>query len=176
MTAVDFLREVGEKKAFDIRGDVVVIGGGNVAIDVARSAGRCGEAKISMFCLESREIMPASSEEIKEAEEEDVQINPGWGPKEILTEDGRVSGVVFKRCIRVFDDQHRFAPEYDEDDTMTVSCRHLFLSVGQSILWGDLLAGSKVELGRGQGAVADPVTYQTAVSYTHLTLPTNSRV
>ena len=162
MTAVDFLREVGEKKAFDIRGDVVVIGGGNVAIDVARSAGRCGEAKISMFCLESREIMPASAEEIKEAEEEDIQINPGWGPKEILTEDGRVSGVVFKRCIRVFDDQHRFAPEYDEDDTMTVSCRHLFLSVGQSILWGDLLAGSKVELGRGQGAVADPVTYQTA--------------
>lgn len=162
MTAVDFLREVGDKRGFNIEGDVLVIGGGNVAIDVARTAGRCGDTKISLFCLETRDTMPASTEEIAEAEEESVRIHPGWGPKEILTEDGHVSGVVFKRCISVFDSEHHFAPRYDENDTMTVPCRHLFLSVGQSVLWGDLLAGSKVELGRGQGALADPITYQTA--------------
>lgn len=160
-TAVDFLREVGEKESYDILGDVVVIGGGNVAIDAARSSSRVGNSKVSMFCLESRETMPASAEEIYEAEEENVVINCGWGPKEILTEDGKVSGVVFKKCVSVTDAEGRFNPTYDENKTITVPCKHVIFSVGQSIVWGDLLQGSKVELGRGNGAVADSLTYQT---------------
>ena len=160
-TAVDFLREVGEKESYDILGDVVVIGGGNVAIDAARSSSRVGNSKVSMFCLESRETMPASAEEIYEAEEENVVINCGWGPKEILTEDGKVSGVVFKKCVSVTDAEGRFSPTYDENKTITVPCKHVIFSVGQSIVWGDLLQGSKVELGRGNGAVADSLTYQT---------------
>ena len=160
-TAVDFLREVGEKESYDILGDVVVIGGGNVAIDAARSSSRVGNSKVSMFCLESRETMPASAEEIYEAEEENVVINCGWGPKEILTEDGKVSGVVFKKCVSVTDAEGRFSPTYDENETITVPCKHVIFSVGQSIVWGDLLQGSKVELGRGNGAVADGLTYQT---------------
>ena len=160
-TAVDFLREVGEKESYDILGDVVVIGGGNVAIDAARSSSRVGNSKVSMFCLESRETMPASAEEIYEAEEENVVINCGWGPKEILTEDGKVSGVVFKKCVSVTDAEGRFSPTYDENETITVPCKHVIFSVGQSIVWGDLLQGSKVELGRGNGAVADSLTYQT---------------
>lgn len=160
-TAVDFLREVGEKESYDILGDVVVIGGGNVAIDAARSSSRVGNSKVSMFCLESRETMPASAEEIYEAEEENVVINCGWGPKEILTEDGKVSGVVFKKCVSVTDAEGRFSPTYDENKTITVPCKHVIFSVGQSIVWGDLLQGSKVELGRGNGAVADGLTYQT---------------
>ena len=160
-TAVDFLREVGEKESYDILGDVVVIGGGNVAIDAARSSSRVGNSKVSMFCLESRETMPASAEEIYEAEEENVVINCGWGPKEILTEDGKVSGVVFKKCVSVTDAEGRFNPTYDENKTITVPCKHVIFSVGQSIVWGDLLQGSKVELGRGNGAVADGLTYQT---------------
>ena len=162
MTAVEFLRTVGGNEAYQVPGRTVVVGGGNVAIDVARTSHRCGSSEVSMFCLESRETMPASEEEIGEAEEENVQINCGWGPKEILTEDGKVTGIVFKKCTSVTDETGRFNPTYDENDTLTVPCEHVFLSIGQSIEWGNLLAGSKVELGRGNGAVADPVTYQTA--------------
>ncbi len=162
VTAVDFLREAGANESYAIEGDVVVIGGGNVAIDAARVSGRVGAPKVSMFCLESRETMPASLEEITEAEEENVSINCGWGPKEVLTEDGKVTGVVFKKCVTVTDENGRFNPTYDENETMTVACKHVIFSVGQSIVWGDLLNGTKVELGRGNGAVADALTYQTA--------------
>ena len=162
MTAVDFLRAVGADENYPVHGKAVVVGGGNVAIDVARSAGRCGAESVSMFCLEPRDKMPASVEEIAEAEEENVSIHCGWGPKEILTENGKVKGIVFKRCTNVWDENGRFNPSYDENDTETVACEHVFLSIGQSILWGDLLAGSRVELGRGNGAVADKLTYQTA--------------
>ncbi len=164
-TAVDLLREVNENEKYDIKGDVVVIGGGNVAIDVARDSKRCAEekTKVSLFCLEARETMPASVEEIEEAEEEGIIINPGWGPKEVLVdENGEVSGIVLKKCVSVKDAEGRFCPQYDEEEVMTVACKHVFFSVGQSIIWGDLLAGSKVELGRGNGAVADALTYQTA--------------
>lgn len=162
MTAVDFLRKVGEDEAHQVKGRAVVVGGGNVAIDVARTCGRCGADEVAMYCLESRDSMPASQEEIAEAEDEGVAINCGWGPKKILTEGGKVTGIVLKKCISVFDAEGHFCPVYDEADTVTVPCEHVFLSIGQSILWGDLLAGSKVQLGRGSGAVADPVTYQTA--------------
>ena len=161
-TAVDFLREVGATESYAIEGDVVVIGGGNVAIDAARCSGRVGAPKVSMFCLEDREHMPASVEEIEEAEDENVIINCGWGPKEILTENGKVTGVVFKKCTSVTDAEGRFNPVYDENETMTVECKHVIFSVGQSIVWGNLLDGTKVELGRGNGAVADALTYQTA--------------
>ena len=163
-TAVDFLREVGATEKYAIEGDVVVIGGGNVAIDAARCSGRVGAPKVSMFCLEDREHMPASAEEIIEAEEENVNINCGWGPKEILVDNGKVTGVVFKKCISVTDAEGRFAPVYDENNTMTVECKHVIFSVGQSIVWGNLLDGTKVELGRGNGAIADALTYQTAES------------
>ena len=162
MTAVDFLRTVGDNQNYPIEGRTVVVGGGNVAIDVARTASRCGASEVSMFCLESREIMPASEEEITEAQEEGITLNCGWGPKEILTENGKVKGIVFKKCLSVFDENKRFAPKFDEAVTMTVPCERVFLSIGQSIVWGNLLEGSKVELGRGNGAVADKVTYQTA--------------
>lgn len=161
MTAVDFLRTVGEDESYKVPGRSVVLGGGNVAIDVARTSSRCGSAEVSMYCLESRDIMPASKEEIAEAEEEGITVNCGWGPKEILTENGKVTGIILKKCISVFDENHRFDPRYDENETITVPCEHVFMSIGQSIVWGDLLEGSKVELGRGGIALADPVTYQT---------------
>lgn len=162
MTAVELLHKVSEDESYPISGNVVVIGGGNVAIDVARTSTRCGADSVQMYCLESREIMPASAEEIEEAEEEDIQIHCGWGPKEVLTEDGKVTGIILKKCLSVFDENGRFAPVYDENDVRTVPCDHVYFSVGQSILWGNLLEGSKVELGRGNGAVADSLTYQTA--------------
>ena len=162
MTAVDFLRTVGGNSDYPVEGEVVVVGGGNVAIDVARSSVRCGANRVSRFCLESRDAMPASVEEVEEARVEGVDVNCGWGPKEILTENGKVTGIVFKKCLSVLDENGRFAPVYDENQTKTVACSHVYLSIGQAIEWGHLLDGSKVELGRGNGAVADSLTYQTA--------------
>lgn len=162
MTAVDLLRKTGMDESYPIKGRTVVVGGGNVAIDVARTSVRCGSGSVSMYCLESRDIMPASEEEIAEAAGEGVEINCGWGPKEILTEDGRVAGIVLKKCVSVFDEKGRFNPEYDEDQTRTVECEHVYVSIGQSIRWGNLLKGTKVELGRGNAAEADALTYQTA--------------
>ena len=161
-TAVDFLRKAGAKESFALEGDVVVVGGGNVAIDAARVSSRCTDAKISMFCLETREKMPASNEEIEEALEEGIELNCGWGPKEILEEDGHVRGIVFKKCTRVFDAQGRFSPEYDENDTVTVPCRHVIFSVGQAIDWGHMLDNLHVELRPNGGALANKLTYQTS--------------
>lgn len=160
--AVDFLREAGAKESFALEGDVVVVGGGNVAIDAARISSRCTDAKISMFCLETREKMPASDEEIEEALEEGIELNCGWGPKEVLEENGHVSGVVFKKCTRVFDAQGRFSPEYDENDTVTIPCRHVIFSVGQAIDWGHMLDNLHVELRPNGGALANKLTYQTS--------------
>ena len=161
-TAVDFLRKAGGSESFPLEGDVVVVGGGNVAIDAARVSSRCTDAKISMFCLETRGKMPASNEEIEEALEEGIELNCGWGPKEILEEDGHVRGVVFKKCTRVFDAQGRFSPEYDENDTVTVPCRHVIFSVGQAIDWGHMLDNLHVELRPNGGALANKLTYQTS--------------
>ncbi len=169
MSAVDFLREVGgaitedgEKSTYEVKGDVVVIGGGNVAIDVARSAVRCGAGKVSMYCLESRDIMPAADDEVADAEADGITVNCGWGPKEVLTdESGKVKGIVLKRCVKVFDDQHRFNPVYDENDTVTVDCSHVYTSIGQSIVWGDMLKGTAAKTGRGNGILVDSFTYQS---------------
>ena len=160
--AVDFLREAGAKESFALEGDVVVVGGGNVAIDAARISSRCVDAKISMFCLEQRENMPASKEEIAEALEEGIELNCGWGPKEVLEEDGKVAGVVFKKCIRVLDEQGRFSPEYDEEQTVTVPCKHVIFSVGQAIEWGNMLDNLDLKRRPNGGALANKLTYQTS--------------
>lgn len=160
--AVDFLREAGAKESFVLEGDVVVVGGGNVAIDAARISSRCVDAKISMFCLEQRENMPASKEEIAEALEEGIELNCGWGPKEVLEEDGKVAGVVFKKCIRVLDEQGRFSPEYDEEQTVTIPCKHVIFSVGQAIEWGNMLDNLDLKRRSNGGALADKLTYQTS--------------
>ena len=162
-TGVEFLRAVNiNPEGTKLSGKTVVIGGGNVAVDVARAALRCGGENVGMYCLETRDIMPAAGEEVEEAEAEGVSVSCGWGPKEIITENGKVKGIVFKKCLSVFDENGKFAPKYDESDTLSLECENILMSVGQSIIWGGLLNGSKVELGRGEGALADAVTYQTA--------------
>ncbi|HIU75477.1 MAG TPA: FAD-dependent oxidoreductase [Candidatus Pelethocola excrementipullorum] len=161
-TGVQFLHKVNNDENTKLSGRTVVVGGGNVAIDVARSAVRAGSSSVSMYCLEDRETMPAAEDEVAEAMEERITINNSWGPKEILTEDGKVTGIVFKKCTAVKDSEGRFNPQYDEEECITVECDNVLMSIGQSIIWGDLLKGSAVELGRGNGAVADSLTYQTA--------------
>ena len=163
--AVDFLHDAlgNEEKHMD--GRVLVIGGGNVAVDCARTASRYGAAHTTMVCLESRQTMPASKDEIEETLEEHIEICNGWGPKEVLkNEAGHVTGVVFKKCLRTIDPEtKRFSPEYDESQTMTLEADHVVFAIGQSIQWGGLLEGEKVEFHRGSYPVADSLTYQTAV-------------
>lgn len=160
--AVHFLRECFENKR-QIKGDVVVVGGGNVAIDCARNAHRLGASSVKMFCLETRETMPASREEIEEAESENISVNPSWGPKEVLVnEKGEVSGIVFKMCLRTIDPQTgKFSPIYDESNTVEVKADKIIFAIGQSIEWGNLLEGTAVKFWHGNYPVADKFTYQT---------------
>jgi len=162
VTGVDFLRNVNLGNETKLDGNVVVIGGGNVAIDVARVATRVGAAKVDMFCLESKKEMPALPEEIEEAEAENIAINNSWGPKRIVVENGRVVGVEFKKCVSVFDANGKFNPTYDENETKVVEANHVLLSVGQAMDFGNLIADSKVELNPNKTIKADAVTYQTA--------------
>ena len=161
-TAVDFLKEAGSKEKFDFKGNVVVVGGGNVAIDAARVSARCTGNKISMFCLEQRDQMPASKEEIKEALEEGIELNCGYGPKEIIEENGQVKAIVFRKCLSVFDEEGRFAPSYDENDTVTAECSDVIFSVGQAVDWGKMLEGLDVKLRPNGTAIASRLTYQTS--------------
>ena len=159
-TAIDFLHEAncGNVK---VSGKVVVVGGGNVAIDAARVAKRSGAASVTMLSLETEDVMPASLEERKEAREDGVVINPGWGPKEVLGED-KVTGIVFKKCTSVIDAEHKFNPQYDENELITLEADMVIFAIGQTVILNDLLKGTKVELFRGVYPVADKLTYQTA--------------
>ena len=125
MTGVELLHITTDDESYKLTGDTVVIGGGNVAIDVSRTSIRCGSHKVSQVSLETRDIMPALPEEIETAESEGINIIGGWGPKEILTEDGKVTGIVFKKCTSVKDADGRFNPQYDENETMTIECSNV---------------------------------------------------
>lgn len=161
MAGVDFLRSVNLGEEVKLKGNVIVIGGGNVSIDVARTASRVGAEKVDIFCLEKREEMPALEEEIEETLEEEITINNSWGPKRIITENNKVVGVEFKKCISVFDENNRFNPSYDENETIVLKADTILLSVGQSIEWGNLIEGSKIEINSNNTIKADPFTYQT---------------
>ena len=144
-----------------LSGRTVVIGGGNVAIDVARTALRSGSESVSMYCLESLAEMPAAADEVAEAREEGIVVWNGWGPKEILADNGKVKGIILKKCVSVFNSEGKFEPVYDEDDCITVECENVLLSIGQSICWGELLKDTAIEFNPNGTAKADPVTYQT---------------
>ena len=161
--AVDFLYHALEDENQKMEGSVVVVGGGNVAVDCVKTAKRFGAAKVSMVCLEDRASMPASKNEIAETLEENIDICNSWGPKEVkVDENGHVTAIVFKKCLRTIDENGKFNPAYDENDTMTLEADHIVFAIGQAIEWGGLLEGTKVEFWRGNYPVADPLTYQTA--------------
>ena len=159
MTAIEYLHDANTGN-ISYEGRVVVVGGGNVAIDAARVSARSGASKVTQLCLESEAEMPASAEEVREANEDGVEIKNGWGPKEVLTKNGKVTGIVFKKCLSVFNGEGRFAPSYDENDTITMECDRIIFAVGQRTVWGNLVEGENVEF-NGPAIVADKLTYQT---------------
>lgn len=161
--AVKFLHDATVDKSSILNGNVVVVGGGNVAIDCARTAKRFKANKVSVFSLEDRNHMPATNQEILETLDEGIEINNGYGPKEIIKdENGCVKQIVFKKCLSVNDPvTHKFNPVYDENDTVTVDATHVIFAIGQTINWGNLLEETKVTFQHGNYPVADKLTYQT---------------
>lgn len=161
--AVEYLRECFEHQDKTFEGDVVVVGGGNVAIDCARSAKRLGAASVTMVCLEGEGEMPASKEEIDEALDEGIVIKNGWGPKEVKVDaKGNVVGIVMKRCVSVMDEEGKFNPKYEEETVIDLKGKRIIFAIGQAIEWGDLLKGTGVTFWHGNYPIADKLTYQTA--------------
>ena len=161
--AVEFLKNSYESKESLEGKNIVVIGGGNVAIDCARVSHRLNANSVKMFSLEDLKSMPASKDEIAEAKEENVEINNSWGPKEVLVdENNNVTGLILKKCLRTIDPEtKKFSPAYDENDTIEVKADKIIFAIGQAIEWGDLLADTKVTFWHGNYPVADKLTYQT---------------
>ncbi len=135
--SIDLLREIELGQEVDVPEKIVVIGGGNVAMDIARTMARLqmqkyGKVNIDMFALESMDILPADKEEIEEAQEEGIKIHPSYGPKDIVTENDRVTKAVFVRCTSVFDENGRFSPQFDEKDLFEIETDMVIESIGQS--------------------------------------------
>ena len=159
---IELMREVNLEGKKELSGRVVVIGGGNIGADVARTALRCGAEKVSLYCLEDYDSMPMGVEDRTECEEDGIEIHAGWGQTEILAENGRCSGIRFRKCLSVRNAEGRFAPTFDDNTTEEVSCDMVLYCIGQKVDWKGLLTGTAVELNPNGTAKADPVTYQTA--------------
>jgi len=162
-SALDFLRAVKLGEPVDLAGKhVVVVGGGNVAIDAARSVRRLGAASVRMVCLESREEMPAHAFEVEEALAEGIALQPSWGVKE-LRGGPAITGVLLKRCTAVFDADGRFSPQYDEDALDEIACDAVITAIGMRPETEAF--GGTVELNRNRTIQADPETLQTATPF-----------
>ena len=162
ISGVDFMRGVNLRDKKSLSGRVVVIGGGNIAADVARTAVRCGAEKVSLYCLEGYDEMPMGEEDRSECERDGVAVYAGWGPREVSTEGGKAAGVSFVKCLKVRDENGRFAPVYDENTVQVAPCTTVLFCIGQKAEWRELLSGTAVEFDPNGTAKADPVTYQTA--------------
>ena len=159
---IELMREVNLEGKKSLSGRVVVIGGGNIGADVARTALRCGAEKVSLYCLEGYDSMPMGVEDRTECEEDGIEIHAGWGQTEILAENGKCSGIRFRKCLSVRNAEGRFAPTFDDNTTEEVPCDMVLYCIGQKVDWKGLLTGTAVELNPNGTAKADPVTYQTA--------------
>ena len=159
---IDFMRRVNGGQETKLEGRVVVIGGGNIAADVARTAVRCGAESVDLYCLESYDDMPMGAEDRGECERDGVTIHAGWGQTEIVTENGHAAGIRLRKCLRVKNDQGRFAPEFDDNDTCQAQCAAVLYCIGQKVDWRQLLTGTAVTFNPNGTAQVDPVTYQTA--------------
>ena len=159
---IELMWEVNLEGKKSLSGRVVVIGGGNIGADVARTALRCGAEKVSLYCLEDYDSMPMGVEDRTECEEDGIEIHAGWGQTEILAENGRCSGIRFRKCLSVRNAEGRFAPTFDDNTTEEVPCDMVLYCIGQKVDWKGLLTGTAVELNPNGTAKADPVTYQTA--------------
>ena len=162
VSGLDLLRGVNKGSITALEGDTVVIGGGNAAIDVARTALRLGKGSVNIYCLEKDEEMPTVAEEKNSGLSDGVVINNCWAPKRILGEGGKVTGIELMRCLSVRNAEGKFAPVYDESETITVPCANVLVAIGQRSDYGAVLAGTAAETADGRLIDHDKVTFQTA--------------
>ena len=162
MSGVDFTKKVNLAPETKLTGKVVVIGGGNIASDVARTAVRCGAESVTLYCLEGYDEMPMGEEDRTECERDGISIHAGWGQTAIDTENGRAKAIHFRKCLSVRNTEGRFAPTFDDAQTETAEADTILYCIGQHAAWGELLAGTKVEFNPNGTVKADPLTYQTA--------------
>jgi NADPH-dependent glutamate synthase beta subunit-like oxidoreductase len=128
---LEFLRKVAEGEKIDLKDNIVVIGGGNVAVDVAMTARRCGATDVKMACLECLEDMPASPWELEKAHAEGIEVMPSWGPGKIISEDGNVTSMDLVECTCVFDDNGNFCPEFSQKKEC-ILVDQVIMAVGQA--------------------------------------------
>jgi NADH-quinone oxidoreductase subunit F len=158
---LDFLSAVRMARMVPLRGKTVVIGGGNVAVDVARTALRSGSHDVQIFCLEPQDEMPAWEKDVEEAIDEGIVVNPSLSPSRITQTSGRVSGVAFTRCVCVYDDKGCFNPTCDPDDTRFVDTDNVIIAIGQAADISFLSADSKLERELWETLVVNPNTLAT---------------
>jgi len=164
LPGLDFLRDVKLGGGPRLSGKVVVIGGGNVAIDVAMTARRQGAQQVEIVCLERREEMPAYEWEIQDAVEESIRLNPGWGPRELVGHNGRVAAVRLQRCEAVFDAEGRFAPTFDAECSETAA-DWVLVAIGQRSDFSFLAADDPLWDTSKRFVAADRQTLQTRVPW-----------
>ena len=162
MAGIDFLRNVNIGGGQQLSGKVVVIGGGNIGADVARTAVRCGAESVTLYCLESYDEMPMGEEDRSACEADGITIRAGWGQTEIVADGGKCAGIKFRKCVSVKNAEGRFAPVFDDAVTEDTACTTVLYCIGQKVEWKELLKGTDVEFNRNGTVKADPVTYQTA--------------
>lgn len=163
LRGVSFLRNVAFGKPVALGKRVAVIGGGKVAIDVARTALRVGAQDVLLVCIEKQNEMPARKSEIEEASREGVAVVNCFGPKKFLEKDGRFSGIEFKFCAHVFDEKGAFCPSYDETRVKAIEVDTVIVAVGQA---PDLSFARENGLAVTENGnlKVDPVTLQTSIS------------
>lgn len=159
-SGLEFLKQVNQGEDVELGEKVVVIGGGNVAIDVARCARRLGKKKVSLVCLEMCSEMPAHPWEVELALEEGLEIKNGFGPKKIIGEKGKVVGIEFKRCVKVFDEDGRFNPEFDDGGIEKLDADSVLVAIGQSAQLSLFEKSDNLKLERGLIKV-DETTLET---------------
>ena len=160
---LEFLSQAKTDRKIAVEGKVVVIGGGNVAIDVARTALRVGAEDVQLFCLEPRDEMLAWEKEVREAIDEGIVINPSWGPRQIIHKDGRVAGIEFVKCISVFDEEGRFNPIFDDEFTQAVETHNIIISIGQAPDMSFLTKDGQLERALWGALVVDENTLSTNI-------------
>jgi glutamate synthase (NADPH/NADH) small chain len=170
--AIELLRKITSNEPIEVAEKIVVIGGGNVAMDITRSLARMQKAKygkvqIIATSLEDEATMPADREEIVEGREENATINPGWGPREIVIENGKIKGLKVVKCLAVFDAEHKFNPTFDENQTEFFEADMVVESIGQGMNLGYISEKYMEQLEKDHRGriLVDTLTYQSSLPW-----------